>query len=135
MATALHKKVSSAMTGIAAHTGNRGFATSPWMMAAAIGARKNMCMRYMPYVSFDKDSQKSCLFGCWDGDMQVKSKKMPKVAHNTFGVQNSQLHSNMGVSMYCPGTPFHQNDQAVKAAPIKKKNKPSRKRRLRDHCR
>ena len=133
--TALHKKVSSAMTGIAAHTGNRGFATSPWMMAAAIGARKNMCMRYMPYVSFDKDSQKSCLFGCWDGDMQVKSKKMPKVAHNTLGVQNSQLHSNIGVSMYCPGTPFHQNDQAVKAAPIKKKSKPSRSRRPRDHCR
>ncbi len=119
---------------MASQTGNRGLAGSPPMMMPAMGARKNMCMRYMPKDSFDTSvtTAGALPFLGW---MQVKSRKRPKVAHSTLGEQNSQLHSSSGVSMGWPGTPFHQNDQAVKAAPTRKNSVPRRRRRWRDHFR
>ena len=45
---ALQAKLSRAMAGIARATGIKGFAGSPATIRLAIGARKNMCMRYMP---------------------------------------------------------------------------------------
>ena len=95
---------------MAIRTGNRGIALSPPTMAAAMGARKNMCIKYMPNES---RAISLIIFGDFVCRMQVKRRKAPKVAHSTFGVQNSNAHSNIGVSMSCPGTPFIQNDQAV----------------------
>lgn len=93
---------------MAIRTGYRGLALSPPTMAAAMGARKNMCIKYMP-----SESRAISLIIYFVCRMQVKRRKAPKVAHSTFGVQNSHAHSNIGVSMSCPGTPFIQNDQAV----------------------
>ena len=82
-------------------------------------------MRYMP-----KESLEIPVISLHDlfAPMQVKIKKSPKVAQSTLGVQNSQAHSRIGVSISTPGTPFHQNDHAVKPAPARKHTVPTVRR-------
>ena len=113
----------TAMHGIANQTGNIGSALSPPTTYTAIWLRKNMCMRYIPKVSLlIPVTQAGALLLIVEN-----SKKAPKVASRTFGVQNSQLHSNIGVSIASPGTPFHQKDHPVKAAPAKRHNTPTKR--------
>ena len=45
---ALQVKLSRAMEGMARATGIKGCPGSPLTIHAAIGARKNMCIRYIP---------------------------------------------------------------------------------------
>lgn len=109
-------KVRMAIVGIARLTGSNGSVTLPWMIAGAICDKKNMWTRYMPKVSLEIPVMMRGALGC---SMQVKSRNAPKVAKRTLGVQNSHDHSRSGVSITCPGIPFHQNDHAVNVAPIK----------------
>ena len=115
-------KDNRAITGIANHTGRRGCAGSPATMALPIGARKRMCIRYIPNVLFEMEV---IHFGACLPSMQVKRRKAPNVARTTFGVQNSHPHSSVLVSITFPGTPCHQNDHAVKNAPTKKLTAPT----------
>ena len=113
--TAQHRNVSSPIAGIASHTGNSGWATSPPISHSAMNIRKKMCIRYMPKVSLAR------LFihrgALW---MQVNNRNAPKVANNTLGVQNSHDHSIIGVSICKPGTAFHQKLHAVNRPPMTK---------------
>ena len=113
--TAQHRKVRMAMRGMANAVGMSGFMGSPLTKYAAIGARKKRCMRYMPNDSLERPVTRRGACCC---PMLVKSRNAPKVASRTFGVQNSHDHSSDGVSMSCPGTPFHQNDHPVNMAPM-----------------
>ena len=113
--TAQHRNVSSPITGMASHTGSIGLATSPLMIHSAIKVRKKMCIRYMPKVSLARLLIHRGAF--W---MQLNSRKEPKVASNTLGVQNSHDHSIIGVSICKPGTAFHQKLHAVNRPPMTK---------------
>ena len=62
----------------------------------AIGARKNMCIRYMPNESLEMPVIHEGVCFC---SIQVKRRKAPNVARSTLGVQNSHDHSSIGVSM------------------------------------
>ena len=110
-----------AIAGMANHTGRVGCATSPPITHVAMGARKNMCIRSSPKDKPDKEDMIAGAFCCL---MQVKSMNNPKVANKTFGVQNSQAHSNVGVSIIVQGMPFHQQPHAVKTAPARKQIEP-----------
>ena len=118
--TTQHTKVRRAMTGMASHTGRSGLATSPPIIHCEMGTRKKMCIRYMPNENLAR-----LLIHEGARLMQVNSRKAPKVASNTFGVQNSQDHSSIGVSIITPGSPFHQKLQAVKAPPTMKQRMPT----------
>ena len=74
-----------------------------------------MCIRYMPKVSLARLLIHLGAF--W---MQLNSRKAPKVASNTFGVQNSHDHSIIGVSICTPGTAFYQKLHAVNNPPTTK---------------
>ena len=110
------------MTGIAAHTGSKGLAGLPFTKNEAIGPRNSKCIRYIPKESFESVTT---IAGALSDCMQVNKRKAPKVAVKTFGVQNSQDHSSMGVSSILPGTPACQKDQPVKAAPARKQAVPT----------
>ncbi len=128
--TTQQTNVSTAITGMAAQTGRRGWATLPPIIQLAMGARKKRCIRYMPKVNFATPvSSRGASVRC----MQLKSKKAPNVAHSTLGIQNSHPHSSIGVSMACPGVPFHQKLQAVKAAPAMRHTVPTTILLPRDH--
>ena len=114
-------KVHSAMQGIARYTGTSGSAAEPPMNSLAIGARKNMCIRYIPKLNL---AMPLTAAGALLRSMQEKSRKAPNEARSTLGVQNSQDHSSRGVSMSLPGVPIYQNDQPVKAAPTRKHTAP-----------
>ena len=124
--TAQQRNVRMAIMGISKPTGNSGAATSPPIRHRAIGAKKKRCIRYIPNERRDSD-----VMIAHGRSMQLKSKKAPKVANNTLGVQNSHDHSSIGVSMSCPRTPFHQKLHAVKAAPNTKQIVPMFNRFLR----
>ena len=94
--------------------------------------KKNRCIRYMPYDNFESEVIQLGAFCCL---MHEKSRKAPKVAQSTLGVQNSHDHSSIGVSMIFPGTPAFQNDHPVKKAPIRKQSVPTRSFLLRLHVR
>ena len=115
--TALHMNVQIAIRGMARTVGTRGSATSPPMKSFARGARNSRCIRYIPYVRRAVPSTDGRAFR---SGMHVNITNSPKVARSTLGVQNSQDHSSIGVSMVTPGTPFHQKDHAVNAAPARK---------------
>ena len=130
--TAQQTKVDTAISGIAAHTGINGCATLAPITSLAIGARKKRCIRYIPNDSFDKVVT---MAGAFFLLMQLNIRKAPKVARTTLGVQNSQAHSSMGVSIICPGTPFNQKDHPVNAAPRRKDTIPTLIRFLSLHSR
>ena len=96
--TAQHRNVSSPIMGMANHTGSIGVATSPLMIHSAIKVRKKIFIRYMPKVSLARLLIHRGAF--W---MQLNSRKEPKVASNTLGVQNSHDHSIIGVSSCAHG--------------------------------
>ena len=96
--TAQHRNVSNPIMGMASHTGSIGVATSPLMIHSAIKVRKKICIRYMPKVSLARLLIHRGAF--W---MQLNSRKAPKVASNTLGVQNSHDHSIIGVSSCAHG--------------------------------
>ena len=131
-ATALQIKQRIAITGMASHTGISGSARFPSTKNVAIGARKNICMRYIPKESFE-----SCVIhlGAAAWRMHVNIRNIPKVAQSTLGVQNSHAHSSIGVSISCPGTPLSQKLHAVKAAPATKHIEPIVIRFLTDQSR
>ena len=109
------------MLGIAAQTGMSGSAWLPFTKKLAIGARKNICIRYM----LNERREMTVIHrGASFCSMQVNIRKAPKVASSTLGVQNSHDHSSRGVSMSWLGVPFHQNDQPVKAAPMARQVRP-----------
>ena len=130
-----------------------GLATSPPMIQVAIGARKNMGTRYMPKVSRARREMKlsfpaapaapitpatpaapapaptpSAPATLFPIPMQLNIMKSPKVCSRTLGVQNCQDHSISGVGRTTPGTPFHQKDHPVKAAPTRKHKIPTASR-------
>ena len=96
--TAQHRNVSNPIMGMASHTGSIGVATSPLMIHSAIKVRKKICIRYMPKVSLARLLIHRGAF--W---MQLNSRKEPKMASNTLGVQNSHDHSIIGVSSCAHG--------------------------------
>lgn len=96
--TAQHRNVSNPIMGMASHTGSIGVATSPLMIHSAIKVRKKICIRYMPKVSLARLLIHQGAF--W---MQLNSRKEPKMASNTLGVQNSHDHSIIGVSSCAHG--------------------------------
>ena len=116
-------KVSTAMQGMANHTGMRGWAWSPATKTVAMLLRKKRCIRYMPKDNFDRLVIHRG--ACWRM-MHVKSRKAPKEAQSTLGVQNSHDHSSIGVSMRLPGTPAFQNDHPVKRDPMRRHKEPTR---------
>ena len=120
------------MHGMASHTGTSGSATDPPMKRRAIGERKNICIRYIPKVSFDRPEMN---FGVVLRLMQEKSRKAPNEAISTLGIQNSQAHSRVGVSMGPPGTPLYQKAHPVKAAPMNQQMLPTMSLRRRDQFR
>lgn len=91
-----------------------------------------MCIRYMPKDSLEREVTRAGAFSC---RMQEKTRKRPKVARRTLGVQNSQDHSTIGVEMASPGMAFIQKDQPVKMAPTMKLNHPTVSFLLRDQSR
>ena len=109
------------MDGMATHTGISGVSGWPPVIQVAMGARKNICMRYMPKVSCPPlvKAGEPYLLG-----MQENIRKAPNVLISRFGVQNSHDHSKTGVSMSWPGVPSIQNDHAVKLEPIRKHRAP-----------
>ena len=74
------------MQGIAAQTGMSGSAWLPFTKKLAIGARKNICIRYMLNESREMPVIHRGASFC---SMQVNIRKAPKVASSTLGVQNS----------------------------------------------
>ena len=84
------------MQGIAKSTGRSGLAWSLATNTLAIGARKNMCIRYIPNDIFDTDAIRRGVFGLL---IQEKSRNAPNEAQSTLGVQNSHDHSSKGVSI------------------------------------
>ena len=94
-------------------------------MAEAMGAKNSKCIRYMPNDRRDNSPMMRGAFACF---MHENKMNAPNVAHSTFGVQNSHDHSRRGVSMRLPGTPCHQNDHAVNAAPATKHSEPIARR-------
>lgn len=93
---AQQQNVIIAITGITAHTGMIGWTTFPAISKEAIGGRTNMCIRYIPKEYLDREIRS---FGDLVCLIHVANKRIPIVWMNIFGVQNSQAHSNTGVSM------------------------------------
>ena len=79
--------------------------------------RKNICIRYIPKDNSDIEAIILGVFVCCIHEKRINA---PNVAQSTLGVQNSQAHSRVGVSIVMPGTPLYQNDHPVKAEPINK---------------
>ena len=94
--TALQMKVRAAIAGIARYTGMSGSAGFPFTKNDAIGARKRMCMRYMPNEILDSPVMND---GACFLSMHEKSMNAPKVARSTLGVQKAHAHSRIGVSI------------------------------------